>query len=244
MIVEEMAEQIREVHQICQNWEVQPASDAFKRPRWTRGFQFLYAVAAFGVLLGAGAILSRSLNEATYKSNVEIWVLSVVSLWLAYCTIATGIDLFFLAKGLRQLGKPFSTDDAVNLEDWLRFEVKISKLSSLVVENAASWLEMRSRKIENARTFAVGLATLGSGVLGFLLLPGSPLKSVLAQRISGDWIVALQLWIFLGLVGAVIAIGAGWNHGIRCANRALTLRRILANRDMSLGLEEAHSPKS
>lgn len=231
MTTEGLADQIREVHRICREWEDSPVGDAIQRPRWTRWFRFLYALIGFGVLLGGIRILIRIEIANVFQLQLVTWMIwGTFGLWASYCAVATVIDLFFLWQDLRELGTPVSKQDLEEIDDWLAFERRLLAFGDPVLDIAAHWLEASAKRIENVRLFLMGLSTLGTGVLGFLLWSGSPMRSWLGQRISGNWMVFVQFWAFCALVGGVLAIGAGWYRGIRCANRAMTLRRIVATR--------------
>lgn len=226
-----IADQIREIHRICGEWDDSALGDTIQRPRWTRWFRFLYALIGFGVLLGMIGILSRIEVATPLSLHLEIGLMwGILGLWGAYCVVATGIDFYYLWLELREMGAPVSKQDLEEIGDWLAFDRRLLAFGDPVLDIAAHWLEARAKRIENVRLFLIGLSTLGTGVLGFLLWSGSPLRSWLGQYLAGNWLVAAQFWTFCVLVGGVLAIGAGWYRGIRCANRALTLRRIIATR--------------
>jgi|GEM_PF-4196790 len=237
-----LADQIRKVHKICQEREDEPIEESYQRPRWARWFRTIPALLVGGFILAIVAILSQVKIQSLLQAQLEIWGLRVVAgIWVVYTAVGSVLQVRSIWMELRELKEPFSKEDSKNVEAGLKFDQALAQIDPIALDLAASWLEVRSKKIENTRAFLMGLSTLSSGVVGLLLWPGSPLKAQLADRISLGWIIALQFWCLCLLIGAVLAIGAGWNRGIRSTNRALTIRRVLANRDLYLRLDSTAS---
>jgi len=238
MTPKQLADQICEIHKICQEWEDSTPGDLFKRPRWTRWFNLFVGLIGWGVTLGLVWILGKSHVESMFQVHLVIGMMWLVAaVLIAYFAIASGIELFYFRKEWREFASPFSKEDAADVGPLLDFDRRMTKFADPVLGMVATWLESRAKRLENARVFLMGLSTMGTGVFGFVIWPGSPLRAMLAGHLADQWILYLQLWMFAALVGGGMAIVGSWSKAIRSASRALTLRRILANRALYSDLE-------
>ena len=189
-------------------------------------------------MLGALSILLQIHTTNPFVLRLMICLPKpVLGVLIGYSALAGIIEGVFAALELREFAKPFDSCDEKDLGEYIEFDRRIAGFDKPILEHTASFLESRSKKIENLRQFLVGVFTLGSGLLGILLWPGSPAKAGLADKIPANAIIAVQFLLFCALLGALFAIISGWQRGINCASRALTLRRILENRETILNID-------
>jgi len=239
MNVHETAEAIRRIHGICQKWEEDaPLGDCVSRPKWTRWFRTLYVALVYVLAFGAIELCLQLHLESRLLLQLFNWGLKPL-LWIliGYGGVSCAIDLYYAYRELREFSRPFSSDEAKDLEASLNFDLQIASEDPVLVGRVARRLEDRAKQIENIRIYLLGIASLIFGVFGVLLWNGGPAKAFLKEHASSFPLAAIQIFAFVALLGAAISLAVAWRKGIACAARALRLRRILEEREHLLSME-------
>lgn len=228
MTPKELADQIREVHRICQEWEDAPTPDSFHRPKWTRWFRLLPSILVAGAGFGFLWIILKIPAKTPWQMRVEVgtaWTL--LGLVVLYCSVSTAIQVWYGIKDWKVFASPFSSGDASEVEDAIAFDERLGGVDHRVLEMVAASLECRAKRLENARLYVVGIASLAGAVGGIATWAGDSLRTCLERFVPAQVSAWLPLWFFSALVGGLVAIAAAWRCGIACLNRALTIRRVL-----------------
>lgn len=229
MTPKELADQIREVHRICQEWEDKPASDAFHRPKWTRWFDMLASILLMGFALGIALLVGQLSIKTVLVAHalvVVVWALTAAS--ILYGAVSACVAAVFALREWNDFALPFSPSDAKNLDDLIAFEDRLAACDRKVLDTVVLWLETRAKMLENGRLFLVGMATMAGAVVGGLLWPEGAIHAYLESSIPEAWKMILQILPLSLLVGGILGIMGAWKCGTACQNRALMIRRAMS----------------
>lgn len=240
MTPKELADQIREVHRICEESTISDDGERIKyRPRWGRFIRTSYGLIGLAVVLGWISLLAQLGLE-----NARVAGFAVVSMWAGagvtgiYALGAAVLDVLAVVKSVKDFASPFSRSDSDSLAESLDALSNLAKLNHAAVSFVANAMEAKGKQVENARTFLTGSAILVAGVFGGLVAPGSPLRIQVAKMLPEVLLPWIQVWLYAGLIGMLIALVASWRLSVACTNRGIFLRRILTDRELLLGMRD------
>jgi len=201
------------------------------RPKGLRWLKVSYGLASMVALLGYLLILSQIHWESAGWMKFHLrFVQTIFGLWLAYAAAAIIVDAFFGWREVRDSASAFSREDEENLEAELKHCVELARFDPSILQLVASWLEVQAKRIENQLNWLKGSAGMAVTILAATFLDRSPLRVKLAELFALPGIIVAQLFVFSALLGILIGIVVVGRCAANSSNRALHLRRILAER--------------
>lgn len=232
-----IADAIRKIHGICEKRESQVVDNTIARPKSLRWLKIPYGLAAMVALIGYILILSqvewKTVGWAEFHLRF-VWAIFACS--LVYTISAFVVGAFYGWKSVREDMSAFSREDGRNLENEMRSDVELARFDPSILQLVSSWLETRSKRIENQMNWLKGSAGMAVAMVTATLLEKSPLRVKVMEWFALPGVLSAQMIAFSGLLGVLVAMVVVGKRASNCSNRALHLRRILTERNTFLGM--------
>ena len=225
---------IREIHRICREWETRP--DEFEHKGRTRWFSSGYGILAM--------VLAFALTSLSVKLGIRGWTgffalfapFGILLLTFVYIAIALVIETRIHWKEFLENGNPFSSPEDRDLEASLAFLKKLSDFDNQSLLFVARSLETKSKRMEVRRVAIMGTAAAFAGLVVFFGAHCDPGMEWLGtiSFLQGHLLV-LKIGVggfaFVISSAGILGLGSAWIHSSVSANRALTLRRVVEDRE-------------
>ncbi|QQS06272.1 MAG: hypothetical protein IPK50_05105 [Fibrobacterota bacterium] len=232
-----IADAIRKIHELCEKRERQVAETTIAQPNRLRWLKVPYGLAAMVAFVGYLVILSQVHWQTA--GWLKFHMGAMWSIFVVLVTYTAAASLVWARNGwkeIRESASAFSREDGKNVERELRSDVELARFDPSVLQLVSSWLENQAKRIENRLNWFKGSAGMVAALLAATFIDKSPLRVELIHLFGFPGFITVQILAFSGLLGTLVGMVVVGKCAANSSNRALHLRRILAERNTLLGI--------